>query len=63
MLPKVGFTVTNECKFGFISNILTGRNFLNFFYSNLKKKKFRRYLSVLIFKFRPYFVGIFKGVT
>ena len=63
MLTEVEFTVTNECKFGFISNILTVGNFLIFFLFQFKEKKISRYLSILIFKFGPYFFGIFQGVT
>ena len=39
MLTEVGFTVTNDCKFGFISNILTVGNFLNFFLFQFEEKQ------------------------
>ena len=57
------FSFTTDSKFGFISNILTVRNFRSFFLFQIEEKKLRRYLSVYIFKFGPYFVVIFRGVT
>ena len=63
LLTEAMFSFTTENKFGFISNILTVRNFLNFFLFQIEEKKIPRYICVLIFKFGPFFVGIFQGVT